>query len=205
MSANLDVDLDSVVQADIETVKEISQRFPDLFGPDKPARLIYGVPYRNVSASNYTGPRRVAAATLSSPIGKYYDPALQLRQSEIQDNLLKTKLRLQHDGQELEGRFLSYKIVNGRIHALILLHTDTPEKRALADHIGPDRKFNAFSVATSHATVGKEGSVVSGPAKIQHVAITDKPFYNTYIYMAASRDAADQEIAQQQLGMRLLQ
>jgi hypothetical protein len=205
MALEMDVDLENVVQADLEAVKEFTKKYPQFFGPGRPARLIYGIPYRNVSNSRYTGPRKVSEETMTSPIGKYYDPALQLRESEINANLLNTKLRLQHDGENVDGRFLGYKIVNGRVHALILLHTDTPERSAIADNIGPDKKYNGLSVAMKHDTIGKNGNIVAGPASIPHVAITDKPFYNTYIYMAASRDAVKAEVDNAKTGMRLLQ
>jgi hypothetical protein len=153
-------------------------------------RFMYCIPYRKVSSSTYTGPRTLSPSTKESPIGVYTDKQLDLRADEVK-SLLNAKIRLEHDGQLLDGEFISYEIVDGQVHAIARLDADTPGKRMLLDQIGPGKRYGSVSVGVRWPA-NKDGSVVTGPARIDHVAVTREPaFEGTDIMMCASKQHHD--------------
>jgi hypothetical protein len=132
----------------------------------------------------------VSRATQESPLGAYEDKALDLRAEEV-ESLLSAKIRLEHDGQIIDGEFTKYDIINGEVHAIARLEADTPGKQRLLDNIGPGKRYGSVSV-TVHWPMNADKSVVLGPAKIKAVAITEKGYYTgTDIVMCASKQSHD--------------
>jgi hypothetical protein len=162
--------------------------------PDRNWRVLYCTLYPAVSDSNYVGPR-----TRSPTVSIYGDKQLQLRASEFA-GLKDAVIRLEHDGPALDGRWVGFRMNGNEPQAIALVACDSDEKRRLLDRIGPGREFTGVSVGVSWPA-NKDGRVVLGPASLEHVAITRKPYYpSARIHLCAS----ESEAANDEYGMLLL-